>query len=55
MRRAGCLHVTSDDYYVYDEANFRLGAIQVAFTLGQRVEVVVAQADPGTPSWTSLR
>ena len=37
----------SDDYYVYDEANFRLVGRHTGrtFTLGQRVEVVVAQAD----------
>ena len=37
----------SDDYYVYDEANFRLVGRHTGrtFSLGQRVEVVVAQAD----------
>ena len=37
----------SDDYYVYDEANFRLVGRHTGrtFTLGQSVEVVVAQAD----------
>ena len=37
----------SDDYYVYDETNFRLVGRHTGrtFSLGDKVEIVVAQAD----------